>query len=65
MQKSGAELGKINVHVEVVRNTKTAAEEINKVRFFGLFSMFEKFEKMKLDTNLGTNSRNFLYLICI
>ena len=30
MQKSGAELGKTNVHVAVVRSIKIAAEEINK-----------------------------------
>ena len=65
MQKSGAKLGKTNVHVEVERSTKIVMVEINKVRVFGFFSMLENFEKMKLDTNLDTNCRNFLYLICI
>jgi len=39
MQKSGVELGKLKVHVAVVKSTKIAVEEINKVRNFGLFSM--------------------------
>jgi len=30
MQKSGAELGKTNVHVEVVKSTKIVMVEINK-----------------------------------
>ena len=29
-------------HVAVVRSTKIVVEEINKVRVFGLFSMYEK-----------------------
>ena len=44
----------IDVHVEVVKSIRIVTVEINKVRFFGLFSMLENFEKMKLDTNLDT-----------
>lgn len=45
MQKSGVELGKLKVHVEVVKNTKIVVEEINKVRVFRLFSMLGNLKK--------------------
>ena len=41
MQICAVEYTQNKSHVEVVRNTKIAVEEINKVRIFGLFSMLE------------------------
>jgi hypothetical protein len=54
MQKSGAELGKTNVHVEVVRNIKIAVVKTHKINTFRDLINLHKYE----------NNPNCLHFVC-